>query len=230
VGARETAPASRLGCEMVQSGTALTTYSSMAGAWAKPQQQCYSTAVMAVWWVVGSPGACGERGWRACLKPASRAWLVFVRCDDTRMDIMKALVIGPEGTPYANGCFEFDIYLPPSYPWSPPKVRLVTGNGTVGFSLTIRLWRNLVCRWQHLGRARWVSNKNTLGACRIQEPYPWSRPYFNEPRDLSTQNTPGQARSGPTTQTSPADREVRYGSAAAATVACRSRRDCHFRD
>eukprot|EP00953_Heterococcus_sp_UTEX-ZZ885_P034004 17648-Heterococcus_DN1.PRE.3 len=34
-----------------------------------------------------------------------------------------------------DGCFQFDIVLPPTYPAVPPKVQfLTTGNGTVGFN------------------------------------------------------------------------------------------------
>ena len=34
----------------------------------------------------------------------------------------RALITGPEGTPYQNGCFLFDVWLPPEYPNKPPKV------------------------------------------------------------------------------------------------------------
>jgi hypothetical protein len=37
---------------------------------------------------------------------------VFLRVDDERVDVLKALVIGPAGTPYENGCYVFDIFLP----------------------------------------------------------------------------------------------------------------------
>ena len=30
--------------------------------------------------------------------------------------------LGPMGTPYQNGCFEFDVFLPADYPNTPPKV------------------------------------------------------------------------------------------------------------
>ncbi len=58
--------------------------------------------------------------------PIEHASSIFVRCDESRMDVLKALIIGPEDTPYENGCFEFDILLPADYPNSPPKVLLVT--------------------------------------------------------------------------------------------------------
>jgi hypothetical protein len=33
--------------------------------------------------------------------------------DDQRIDVLRALIIGPNGTPYQNGIFLFDIFLPP---------------------------------------------------------------------------------------------------------------------
>ena len=47
----------------------------------------------------------------------------------------RALIIGPADTPYANGCFLFDIFLPAEYPNTPPKVQfLTTGGGRVRFN------------------------------------------------------------------------------------------------
>lgn len=51
--------------------------------------------------------------------PLSSSSSVFVRCDEERLDIMKVLITGPADTPYANGCFEFDVYFPQDYPSSP---------------------------------------------------------------------------------------------------------------
>ena len=33
---------------------------------------------------------------------------------------------GPEDTPYSGGCFEFDIYFPPTYPHIPMNVQIRT--------------------------------------------------------------------------------------------------------
>ena len=45
------------------------------------------------------------------------------------------MITGPSDTPYANGCFEFDVYFPQDYPNSPPAVNLeTTGNHTVRFN------------------------------------------------------------------------------------------------
>lgn len=47
----------------------------------------------------------------------------------------QVLMTGPADTPYANGCFEFDVYFPVDYPNSPPLINLeTTGNHTVRFN------------------------------------------------------------------------------------------------
>ena len=60
---------------------------------------------------------------------------MFVARDFKRQYYLKCMVVGPADTPYENGCFEFDIALPPNYPAKPPKVQLVTtGRGAVRFN------------------------------------------------------------------------------------------------
>lgn len=50
------------------------------------------------------------------------------------MDVMRALITGPTGTPYSLGCFCFDIYFPTNYPNVPPLVKIITtGKGTVRY-------------------------------------------------------------------------------------------------
>lgn len=45
------------------------------------------------------------------------------------------MIAGPEGTPYANGLFEFDCFMPVEYPSTPPLVNLqTTGGGLVRFN------------------------------------------------------------------------------------------------
>jgi ubiquitin-protein ligase len=39
------------------------------------------------------------------------------------------MIIGPRGTPYENGCFIFDIYLPGEYNNVAPLVSSMTTNG-----------------------------------------------------------------------------------------------------
>jgi ubiquitin-conjugating enzyme E2 O len=46
-----------------------------------------------------------------------------VRAYEDRMDLLRAVIMGPAGTPYHDGLFFFDIYFPSQYPSVPP-VRL----------------------------------------------------------------------------------------------------------
>ena len=53
---------------------------------------------------------------------------IFLRVDESRMSVMKALITGPVGTPYTNGFFEFDTQ-------SPPYIHFcTTGQGMVCFN------------------------------------------------------------------------------------------------
>ena len=53
---------------------------------------------------------------------------IFVVADEEKPNIMKVCITGPDDTPYENGCFLFDVYLPPSYPMTPPTVKFLTTN------------------------------------------------------------------------------------------------------
>ena len=47
----------------------------------------------------------------------------------------RAVIFAPPDTPYAHGCFVFDVLLPSDYPSHPPLVQfLTTGGGAVRFN------------------------------------------------------------------------------------------------
>ncbi|XP_042444137.1 probable ubiquitin-conjugating enzyme E2 23 [Zingiber officinale] len=47
---------------------------------------------------------------------------IYVRAFEERMDLIRATIIGADGTPYQNDIFFFDLYLPPDYPKVPPVI------------------------------------------------------------------------------------------------------------
>ena len=56
---------------------------------------------------------------------------IYFHYDESNMYNMKAMMVGPEGTPYFGGAYFFDINFPNTYPLQPPKVKTMTqGNGT----------------------------------------------------------------------------------------------------
>lgn len=54
---------------------------------------------------------------------------IFIRYASSRLDMMKILIVGTKGTPYEYGFFEFDLFCPLEYPYSPPLMRFLTTNG-----------------------------------------------------------------------------------------------------
>jgi ubiquitin-protein ligase len=48
---------------------------------------------------------------------------VHVAVDEDRQDVMRVLILPDQDTPYANGAFVLDMFLPELFPEVPPKVR-----------------------------------------------------------------------------------------------------------
>ena len=51
---------------------------------------------------------------------------IFIKPNENNIENVKALIIGPENTPYEKGFYFFDITFPKNYPYSPPKVIFCT--------------------------------------------------------------------------------------------------------
>ncbi|OEL22214.1 putative ubiquitin-conjugating enzyme E2 26 [Dichanthelium oligosanthes] len=45
---------------------------------------------------------------------------IYVRVYEDRMDLLRAVIVGPAGTPYHDGLFFFDVYFPSRYPSKRP--------------------------------------------------------------------------------------------------------------
>ncbi|EJF62236.1 ubiquitin conjugating enzyme family protein [Dichomitus squalens] len=119
---------------------------------------------------------------------------VFLRVDETRVDIIKALITGPEGTPYYNGCFLFDVFLGPNYNQSPPSVKYMTTNGgKYRFNPNLyadgKVCLSLLGTWSGPG---WIAGKSTLlqVLISIQSMILCEEPYLNEPGWANSGGTP----------------------------------------
>jgi baculoviral IAP repeat-containing protein 6 len=101
--------------------------------------------------------------------------------------------VGPTNTPYENGCFEFDIYLPAEYPQSPPLVHFkTTGDGAVRFNPNLyncgKVCLSLLGTWSG---PSWDPKSSTIlqVLVSLQALIFVSDPYFNEPGYESSINT-----------------------------------------
>jgi baculoviral IAP repeat-containing protein 6 len=113
---------------------------------------------------------------------------VFLRVSDSRLDVLRALISGPQGTPYEDGLFLFDVYCPSEYPKVPPLVNLqTTGLGTVRFNPNLytcgKVCLSLLGTWPGGPNEMWQENESTLLQVfvSIQSLIFVDRPYFNEP-------------------------------------------------
>ncbi|KAK0468344.1 uncharacterized protein EV420DRAFT_1503974 [Desarmillaria tabescens] len=114
---------------------------------------------------------------------------IFLRVDETRVDVIKALITGPEGTP-----FLFDIFLVQRYNEAPPSVKyMTTGGGKFRFNPNLyadgKVCLSLLGTWSGPG---WVSGKSTLlqVLISIQSMILCDEPYLNEPGWASSAGTP----------------------------------------
>jgi baculoviral IAP repeat-containing protein 6 len=92
---------------------------------------------------------------------------ILVRCDESHLDAMKVLIIGPSDTPYASGCFEFDVAFSANYPNEPPLIQLkTTGNGTVRFNPNLyengRVCLSILNTWEGRPEELWNPYSSTL--------------------------------------------------------------------
>ncbi|GFP79686.1 putative ubiquitin-conjugating enzyme e2 38 [Phtheirospermum japonicum] len=111
---------------------------------------------------------------------------IFVRVYESRMDLLRAVIVGAEGTPYHDGLFFFDVCFPASYPNSPPQVFYHSG----GLRLNPNLYNggkvclSLLNTWPGQSqKEQWIPGVSTMlqVLVSIQGLILNAEPYFNEP-------------------------------------------------
>lgn len=134
--------------------------------------------------------------------PLSYSSSVFVRCDTDRLDIMKVLITGPADTPYANGCFELDVFFPPDYPLTPMMINLeTTGHHTVRFNPNLyndgKVCLSVLNTWHGRPEEKWNAQTSSFlqVLVSIQSLILVSEPYFNEPGYERSRGTPNGTQS-----------------------------------
>lgn len=109
---------------------------------------------------------------------------IFVRVYENRMDLMRSVIVGAKGTPYHDGLFFFDLYLPSEYPSSPPHVHYHSGGLRLNPNLyeTGKVCLSLLNTWTGKGNEIWHSSSSSIlqVLVSIQGLVLNSNPYFNE--------------------------------------------------
>lgn len=90
-----------------------------------------------------------------------------MRCDTDRVDVMKVMIMGSSGTPYAHGAFIYDVYFEDTYPSVSPKVNLsTTGGGKVRFNPNLyscgKVCLSLLGTWRGNASENWDPKLSTL--------------------------------------------------------------------
>ncbi|CAL4978786.1 unnamed protein product [Urochloa decumbens] len=118
---------------------------------------------------------------------------IYVRVYEDRIDLLRAAIVGPAGTPYHDGLFFFDVRFPSEYPKCPPKVYYHSG----GLRLNPNLYESgkvclsLLNTWWGNGCEKWGKSNSTMlqVLVSIQGLVLNDKPYFNEPGYKNTAKT-----------------------------------------
>lgn len=110
---------------------------------------------------------------------------IYVRVYETRMDLLRAAIVGPAGTPYHDGLFFFDFQFTSKYPYEPPKANYRSG----GLRLNPNLYNNgkvclsLLNTWPGKGCENWDHAKSSMlqVLVSIQGLVLNAKPFYNEP-------------------------------------------------
>jgi len=111
--------------------------------------------------------------------------LIYVRASENRMDLLRAVMIGPQGTPYHDGLFFFDAHFPPSYPAIPPVVHYHAGGLRLNPNLYAcgKVCLSLLGTWQGQSCEKWNPAQSTMlqVLISIQALVLNEKPFYNEP-------------------------------------------------
>ena len=122
---------------------------------------------------------------------------MFCRVDTGRVDMMKVMIMGAAGTPYAHGAFIYDLFFDNNYPNGPPKCLLTTtGGGTVRFNPNLynqgKVCLSLLGTWRGSSTENWDPKVSTILQLllSIQAIIMSNEVYFNEPGYEHEMNKP----------------------------------------
>ncbi|XP_058217738.1 probable ubiquitin-conjugating enzyme E2 25 isoform X2 [Rhododendron vialii] len=124
---------------------------------------------------------------------------IFVRVYESRMDLLRAVIVGAEGTPYHDGLFFFDIFFPAGYPSVPPLVHYHAGGLRLNPNLYAcgKVCLSLLNTWSGSQNEKWIPGVSTMlqVLVSIQALILNEKPYFNEPGFAHSSGTPSGEKS-----------------------------------
>jgi len=109
---------------------------------------------------------------------------IWCRVYEDRMDLLRAILIGPEGTPYHDNLFVFDFHFGAQYPAEPPAAHY----HSYGLRVNPNLYENgkvclsLLHTWQGKGSEVWNPDTSNMlqVLVSIQGLVLVDKPYYNE--------------------------------------------------
>ncbi|XP_057422752.1 probable ubiquitin-conjugating enzyme E2 23 [Lotus japonicus] len=139
---------------------------------------------------IGANGQSNNRKW---FKKVQQDWSIlqnnlpeeiYVRVYEDRMDLLRAVILGPYGTPYQDGLFFFDFHLPPEYPDVPPSAYYHSGGWRINPNLYEegKVCLSLLNTWTGRGNEVWDPKSSSIlqVLVSLQGLVLNSKPYFNE--------------------------------------------------
>lgn len=110
---------------------------------------------------------------------------IFVTVYETRVDLLRAAIVGARGTPYHDGLFFFDIHFPSDYPAHPPSINYRSFGLRINPNLYAggKVCLSLLNTWNGKKSERWDPNTSNIlqVLLSIQALVLNEKPYFNEP-------------------------------------------------
>ncbi|KAG0448385.1 hypothetical protein HPP92_027880 [Vanilla planifolia] len=109
---------------------------------------------------------------------------IYVRVYEGRLDLLRAAIVGPTGTPYHDGLFFFDIYFPTFYPSVPPMVHYHSRGLRLNPNLYAcgKVCLSLLNTWNGDKSENWRAGSTMLQVLvSIQALILNEKPFFNEP-------------------------------------------------
>ncbi|XP_031476146.1 probable ubiquitin-conjugating enzyme E2 23 isoform X1 [Nymphaea colorata] len=119
-----------------------------------------------------------------CILEKNLPETIYVRVYEERMDLLRSVIVGAYGTPYQDGLFFFDFYLPQEYPLVPPLAYYHSGGLRINPNLyeNGRVCLSLLNTWTGKGNEVWDPSSSSIlqVLVSLQGLVLNSKPYFNE--------------------------------------------------